>query len=82
MGAHASVRPSKASRTQASEQPIDKLVCEPADLGVAQVSAHVLAAAIDIPHLDFAIQPSRQQQVPRLWEEPDRIDTLRSSEAE
>ena len=39
-------------------------------LGEAHVSAHALATAIHIPHLDLAIQASRQQQVPSLGEKP------------
>ena len=66
-------------KLQSSQSP--SLGGSSADLGVAQVSAHVLAAAVDVPHLDLAVQPSRQQQVPRLWEEADRIDTLRISQA-
>lgn len=39
-------------------------------LGEAHVGAHALATAIHIPHLDFAIQASRQQQVASLGKEP------------
>mmetsp|Transcript_6356 Transcript_6356/g.18273 ORF Transcript_6356/g.18273 Transcript_6356/m.18273 type:complete len:428 (-) Transcript_6356:629-1912(-) len=63
----------------AGAQELGAVVAEvyiPHTLGVAQVGAHVLAAAIDIPHFDLAIQPSRQQQMTRLREESDSIDPL------
>lgn len=39
-------------------------------LGEAHVGSHALAAAVHIPHLDLAIQASRQQQVASLGKEP------------
>lgn len=39
-------------------------------LGEAHVGAHALARLIDIPDLDLTVQPSRQQQVASLGEEP------------
>ena len=36
----------------------------------AHVCTHTLATAVYIPHLDLAIQPSRQQQMTSLGEEP------------
>ena len=49
----------------------------------AHVCTHALATAVHIPHLDLAIQPSRQQQMTSLGEEPAaEVDQVSTTTAE
>ena len=62
------VAPNKLGRYVTAGAPLQGVggghLCE------AHGGAHALAAAGPIPHLDLAIQASRQQQVARLGKEP------------
>ena len=49
----------------------------------AHVCTHALATAVHIPHLDLAIQPSRQQQMTSLGEKPAaEVDQVSTTTAE